>query len=210
MKALLLAAALVSGAALGAPAFAMSQDTANAEAQVRAIGHRWDGEVLQKTQPLFVPLLGKVGRGDVASTKDLAYGSDPKQKFDIYAPVKAVKGRPVVVYVHGGGLRGGDKDEQGTQGLINSNVPVYFAHHGMIGVSMNYRLVPGVQYPGGGDDLASVVKWLHANIAQYGGNPNQIFVIGHSAGGTVLGTYLYDGKVNGNAPQIAGAMFLSA
>src|SRR5579862_8003883 len=211
MKALYLAAAMIAASALacGAPAFAMSQDTANAEAQVRAIGHRWDGEVLQKTQPLFVPLLGKVARGDVASTKDLTYGNDPKQKLDIYAPVKAVKSRPVVVYVHGGGLVRGDKDEEGTQGLINSNVPVYFAHHGMIGVSINYRLVPGIQYPAGGEDLASAVKWLRAHVAQYGGNPNAIFVIGHSAGGYLLGTYLYDGKVNGNAPQIAGAMFLS-
>jgi acetyl esterase/lipase len=209
MKAFVLAAALAAGGLVCGSAFAMSQDTANAEAQVRAIGHRWDGEVLQKTQPLFVPLLGKVARGDIASTKDLAYGSDAKQKLDVYAPVKAVKGRPVVVYVHGGGLVRGDKDEEGTQGLINSNVPVYFAHHGMIGVSINYRLVPGVQYPGGGEDLASAVKWIRAHIAQYGGNPNQIFVIGHSAGGTVLGTYLYDGKVNNNAPEIAGAMFLS-
>jgi acetyl esterase/lipase len=200
---------ILIGLGLSGPARAMSEETAAAEAQIRAIGHRWDGEVLQKTQPLFVPLLKKVSRADIAAAKDLAYGGDPKQKLDIYAPAKAVRGRPVVVYVHGGGLSGGDKDSPNTDGLINSNVPVYFAHHGMIGVNLNYRLVPGIRYPAGGEDLASAVTWLHANVAHYGGNPNAIFVIGHSAGGYHLGTYLYDGKVNGNAPRIAGAIFLS-
>ena len=202
-------AAILASGLLGEPASAMSQDTANAEAQIRALGHRWDGEVLQKTQPLFVPLLAKVSRADIAATKDLAYGSDGKQKLDIYAPAKSVRGRPVVVYMHGGGLVRGDKDEADTDGLIDSNVPVYFAHHGMIGVNLNYRLVPRIQYPAGGEDVASAIKFLRAHVAQYGGNPNAIFVIGHSAGGYHLGTYLYDGKVNDNAPQIAGAIFLS-
>lgn len=202
-------AVLLAAELIGGPAFAMSQDTAQVEAQVRALGHRWDGEVLQKTQPLFVPLLAKASRADIAATKDLAYGDDPKQKLDIYAPEKTVHGRPVVVYIHGGGLVRGDKDEENTDGLINSNVPVYFAHHGMIGVNLNYRLVPGIKYPAGGEDVASAIQWLHAHIAQYGGDPGRIFVIGHSAGGYLLGTYLYDGAVNGNAPQIAGAIFLS-
>jgi len=203
------AATILAGGLLCGPAIAMNQDTANAEAQIRAIGHRWDGEVLQKTQPLFVPLLAKVSRADLAVTKDLAYGADPKQKLDIYAPAKSVHGRPVVVYIHGGGLSGGDKDAPNTDGLINSNVPVYFAHHGMVGINLNYRLVPGIKYPAGGEDVASAIKWLRTNVAQYGGNPDEIFVIGHSAGGYHLGTYLYDGKVNDNAPRIAGAIFLS-
>ena len=205
----LAAATILAGSLSWGAAYALDQDTANAEAQIRAIGHRWDGEVLQKTQPLFVPLLAKVSRADLAVTKDLAYGDDPKQKLDVYTPTKAVHGRPVVVYVHGGGLVRGDKDEENTNGLINSNVPVYFAHHGMVGVNLNYRLVPSIKYPAGGEDVANAMKWLHANIAHYGGNPDEIFVIGHSAGGFHLGTYLYDGKVNDNAPQIAGAIFLS-
>jgi acetyl esterase len=203
------AATILAGSLRCEPALAMSQDTAQVEAQIRALGHRWNGEVLEKTEPLFVPLLAKVSRADIAATKDLAYGVDAKQKLDIYAPVKPVRGRPVVVYIHGGGLTVGDKDDANTDGLINSNVPVYFAHHGMIGVNLNYRLVPGIQYPAGGEDLASAIEFLRAHVAQYGGNPDAIFVIGHSAGGYLLGTYLYDGKVNGNAPLIAGAIFLS-
>jgi triacylglycerol lipase len=191
-------------------AFASGKDTAAAEAKVRAIGKRWDGEVLRQTTPLFVPLLAKVSRRDIKATTDIAYGGDAKQKLDIYAPAKTGGSRPVVVYVHGGGLSGGDKDSPDTNGLINSNVPVYFAHHGMVGVNLNYRLVPGITYPAGGEDVASAVAWLHANIAKYGGDPNAIFVIGHSAGGFHLGTYLYEPTVNGpNGPAIAGAIFLS-
>ena len=73
---------ILMGLGLSGPARAMSQETAAAEAQIRAIGHRWDGEVLQKTQPLFVPLLGKVSRADIAATKDLAYGGDPAEALD--------------------------------------------------------------------------------------------------------------------------------
>ena len=156
-----------------------------------------------------MPLLAKVKREDLRTQKDIAYGTDEKQKLDVYAPAKTKGPRPVVVYIHGGGLARGDKDEAGTNDLINSNVPVYFARHGMVGVNVNYRLVPGAVYPSGGEDVAGAVKWVRANIAQYGGDPNAVFLIGHSAGGTVLGTYLYDAKVNNAAPEIAGAIFLS-
>jgi triacylglycerol lipase len=89
-------------------------------------------------------------------------------------------------------------------------VATYFVRNGMIGVNATYRLVPNVQWPGGGDDVALMAKWLKANIAQYGGDPNAIFMIGHSAGGTHLGTYLYDaGSQPADGPEIAGAIFLS-
>ncbi len=206
MKHLLAIALAVS---LGSHAFAMGKDTADAEAQVRAMGKRWDADVGRMTTPLYVPLLAKVSRQDIRATRDIAYGTDNTQKLDVYVTAKHGSRRPVVVYVHGGGLVRGDKDSPDANGLINSNVPIYFAHHGMVGVSINYRLIPNIKYPDGGADVAAAVKWVRANIAQYGGDPDAIFVIGHSAGGTVLGTYLYEPKVNDNAPAIAGAIFLS-
>ena len=207
MKYLLAAALALS--LLGTHAFAISKETADAEAQVRAMGKRWDGEVGRMTTPLYVPLLAKVSRTDIQATKDISYGADALQKLDVYVAIRHASHRPVVVYIHGGGLVRGDKDSPDTNGLVNSNVPVYFAHHGMVGVSINYRLVPNIKYPDGGADVALAVKWVRENIAKYGGDPNAIFLIGHSAGGTILGTYLYDAKVNANAPTIAGAIFLS-
>src|SRR5438105_3677953 len=92
------------------PALAMSKETAAVEAQVRAIGKRWDAEVLQKTAPLYVPLLQKVSRQGLAIDKDIGYGADEKQKLDVYVAEKNSRNRPVVVYIHGGGLTGGDKN----------------------------------------------------------------------------------------------------
>ncbi|HXQ51531.1 MAG TPA: alpha/beta hydrolase [Stellaceae bacterium] len=204
------AAALLAATLAAGPTMAMSQQTADVEAQIRALGKRWDGEVNQKSKQLYMPLLAKVPRKDIAVTKDLAYGADAQQKLDIYVRGTTGRGRPVVVYAHGGGLVRGDKNEPGTDGLIYSNVPVYFARHGMVGVNMNYRLVPNTTYPGAGADVAGAVTWLRTNIAKYGGDPNAIFVLGTSGGGTALATYLYEPKVQGaNGPEIAGAILLS-
>jgi acetyl esterase len=193
-----------------APAGAVDKATAEAQAQVRALGKRWDGEVLQKTAPLYTPLLQKVSRDGIKIEKDIAYGSDAKQKLDVYTSEKAGRGKAVVMYIHGGGLTGGDKDSPNTEGTQNSNVPVYFVKHGMVGVNFNYRLVPQAKYPNGGEDIAMAVTWLRGNVAKYGGDPNKIFLIGHSAGGTILGIYMYDSAVQPkDGPSIAGAMFLS-
>jgi acetyl esterase len=206
MKWLTLAAVLLL--AQFGPALAAETGTAKVEAQIRALGKRWDGEVNAKTTALYDPLLAKVSRADLAASADLAYGPDAMQKLDIFAPKTPGPMRPIVVYIHGGGMVRGDKDSPNH--LTDSNVPVYFAHHGMVGVSMNYRLVPAAKFPSGGADVALAVAWLHANAPRYGGNPDAIFLIGHSAGGTVLGTYLYDAQVNGpGGPAIAGAIFLS-
>jgi triacylglycerol lipase len=201
---------LALGTLLASPALAMSKQTADVEARVRELGKRWDAEVLQKTAPLYVPLLQKVSRQGLAIEKDIGYGTDEKQKLDIYVAEKKIRNRPVVVYIHGGGLTGGDKDSPNTEGTQNSNVPVYFAKHGMVGVSVNYRLVPQAKYPSGGEDLRGAVTWLRGNVAKYGGDPNAIFLIGHSAGGTHLGTYMYDADVQSkDGPSVAGAIFLS-
>lgn len=201
---------LVLGCLLAGPVLAMSKQTAEVEAKVRELGKRWDAEVLQKTAPLYVPLLQKVSRQGLAIDQDISYGPDDKQKLDVYVAEKKGRNRPVVVYIHGGGLTGGDKNSPNTEGTQNSNVPVYFAKHGMVGVSINYRLVPQAKYPSGGEDLRGAVTWLRANVQKYGGDPNSIFLIGHSAGGTHLGTYMYDADVQPkDGPSVAGAIFLS-
>jgi triacylglycerol lipase len=116
----------------------------------------------------------------------------------------------VVVYIHGGGWVRGDKVVPNPPGLFHHNIATYFVRNGMIGVNATYRLVPNVQWPGGGEDVASMAKWLKANIAQYGGDPEAIFMIGHSAGGTHLGTYLYhEGVRSADGAPIAGAILLS-
>jgi acetyl esterase/lipase len=122
----------------------------------------------------------KTGGGfDVEHVRDLAYRDDKdadpvKHKLDLYLP-KGQKDFPVLFFVHGGGWRQGDKKIYGGIGQV-------FARNGIGTVVTNYRLSPGVQHPEHIKDVARAFAWTHAHIAKYGGNPDQIFVSGHSAG----------------------------
>lgn len=91
--------------------------------------------------------------------------------LDIYYP-DTDKGFPTVVWFHGGGLKGGKKD-----------LPEGFRKKGLAVVSVNYRLFPKCKCPDYIDDAAMALAWAFENIASYGGDPDQIYVSGHSAGG---------------------------
>ena len=107
---------------------------------------------------------------------DLAYGSDPKQVLDLYLPEGEVSDAPVFLFLHGGGFREGDKAHYGS-------VAEPFVNRGVITAVASYRLTgSGAHYPDQPDDTKSTVKWLFENISQYGGNPENIYVGGHSAG----------------------------
>ena len=107
---------------------------------------------------------------------DLAYGSDPKQVLDLYLPEGEVSNAPVFLFLHGGGFREGDKAHYGS-------VAEPFVKAGVITAVASYRLTgSGAHYPDQPNDVKSTVKWLFDNIGQYGGNPEAIYVGGHSAG----------------------------
>ena len=107
---------------------------------------------------------------------DLAYGPDPKQVLDLYLPEGEVSDAPVFLFLHGGGFREGDKAHYGS-------VAEPFVNRGVITAIASYRLTgSGSHYPDQPDDVKSTVKWLFENIKQYGGNPENIYVGGHSAG----------------------------
>ncbi|MSQ53396.1 MAG: alpha/beta hydrolase, partial [Betaproteobacteria bacterium] len=80
----------------------------------------------------------------------------------------------------------------------------------MVGINATYRLIPKAKYPNGADDVAAMVRWAKANVAKHGGDPNAIFVFGHSVGGTVVGGYLYNQSVQPEGdPSVLGALLLS-
>ena len=107
---------------------------------------------------------------------DLAYGTDPKQRLDIYLPKGEVVNAPVFLFVHGGGFREGDKAHYGS-------VAEPFIKRGIITVAPSYRLTgSGAHYPDQPNDIKSAVRWIFDNIEQYGGDPENIYVAGHSAG----------------------------
>ncbi|TWT33965.1 Carboxylesterase NlhH [Posidoniimonas corsicana] len=96
--------------------------------------------------------------------------------LDIYPPATGAKAAPVVVFFHGGSITGGDK--QTCQAIADLLTP-----RGVIVVSANYRLSPSANYPDYVEDAAAAVRWVHANIADRGGDPGRLYISGHSAGG---------------------------
>lgn len=100
----------------------------------------------------------------------------PRQQLDIYSPPAAGSAKlPVVFWIHGGGWQGGDKDDVGIK-------PKVLTERGFLFVSTNYRLLPDVSMEVLTQDVARSLAWVHKNIAKYKGDPQQIFVGGHSAG----------------------------
>ena len=127
---------------------------------------------------------------DIQVFRDIPYASidgvDPNRlSLDIYVPDPLPVGpMPVVVWVHGGAWRIGDKSYQ------MQHKPPLFAEAGYCFVSINYRLSPDppnsdpdrVLYPTHEEDVAAAIAWVYDNIATYGGDPDRIALMGHSAG----------------------------
>jgi len=121
-------------------------------------------------------------------TRDIPYGSDPRHILDIYMPTGAVK-VPVIVFAHGGAFVEGQKDRSEE---IHANVGWYFTRNGVAFVNIEYRLAPAHPYPSAVEDVGAAVAWVRANIGALGGDAENIFVMGHSAGGAHAGCYAYN------------------
>jgi acetyl esterase/lipase len=108
--------------------------------------------------------------------RDLPYANPghKRQVLDVYSPKKA-KDLPVVFWIHGGGWQGGDKASVQLK-------PKAFVGKGFVFVSTNYRLLPGVDMATIVRDVARSLRWVHDHIAEHGGDPKRLFVMGHSAG----------------------------
>ncbi len=123
---------------------------------------------------------------EVKEVKDISYyngkEADPKKhKLDLYLP-KERKDFPVLFFVHGGGWKSGDRNYFGVYSAIGK----FFARHGIGTVVISYRLSPAVQHPEHIKDVARAFAWTCKNIATYGGNAEEIFISGHSAGGHLV------------------------
>jgi acetyl esterase/lipase len=123
---------------------------------------------------------------EVETKTDVAYRTDKdadpvKHKLDIYTP-KGQKDFPVLMFVHGGAWKSGNK---GMYAAIGHT----FAKQGIGTVVINYRLTDQkneVKHPDHIKDVAAAFAWVHANIGKYGGRNDRIFISGHSAGGHLV------------------------
>jgi arylformamidase len=108
--------------------------------------------------------------------RDLAYAQpkNERQTLDVYAPAAGTQ-RPVVFWIHGGGWQKGDKSE------VHSK-PQAFVDKGFVFTSTNYRFIPTATMQQMTADVAKSIRWVYDHAAEYGGDPNSLFVMGWSAG----------------------------
>lgn len=134
---------------------------------------------------------------------DIAYGTQPRQKLDIYTPTAAppASGWPVVVFFYGGSWNTGSRAQY-------QFVAEALAARGVLTLVADYRLYPEVRYPDFLSDSAQALAYGFDHAAQLGGNPKKVFVMGHSAGGYNAAMLALDArwlKGVGHAPsELAG------
>jgi acetyl esterase/lipase len=113
--------------------------------------------------------------GSVQATRALQYGSDARNALDVYRPAGNATAAPVVVFFYGGNWVSGKREDYAFVGRA-------LAARGFVVVVPDYRLYPQVRYPDFLVDSAGALAWIAREIAAYGGDPQRIFVMGHSAG----------------------------
>lgn len=135
--------------------------------------------------PYFLALFPLIAQAGTIKT-DVAFGDHPLQKLDVYLPDSPAKS-PVMVYIHGGGWAKGDKAAVGLK-------PAFFNGKGWIFVSVNYRLLPEGKHPANVEDIAHALAKVHDEVAEQGGDPGKLFVMGHSAGAHLASLVATDPK----------------
>lgn len=108
-------------------------------------------------------------------TEGIAYGDDPRQKLDVYVPRHTLENAPVVVFFYGGSWNSGSRSDY-------SFVGEALASRGVVAVLADYRLYPQVRYPLFLEDGAKAVAWTHDHIHRFSGDPQRLYLMGHSSG----------------------------
>ncbi|CAM9974609.1 unnamed protein product, partial [Scytosiphon promiscuus] len=129
-----------------------------------------------------------------------------KHRLDVYIP-SAPFPRPrsrTCLFVHGGSWQRGDRRHPAVPDQFYGNVGRAFAAKGLVGLVMSYRLAPGVQHPEQVRDVARAIRWARDNVSQYGGDGEDLVLVGHSAGAHLAALCLADSRWLEEAGVIAG------
>ena len=169
-------------------------------ARIRELGN---GVRARETAELYATQARMFSTADVNVSDEIAYGPDDGQRLQVYSgknrnnPQNAA---PVILLVHGGGFARG--------GLGNfTTAATHFAGLGYVAVNMTYPLAPKATWPSGAQSVARAVNWIKENAADIKANPDNIFVLGQSAGGNLVADFVFrPDLVEGESPEVAGAI----
>ena len=120
-------------------------------------------------------LNGVVPSDTYRAAKELRYGPHPRHALDLYRPLEAASAAPVVVFFYGGNWNAGERSNYVFVGEA-------LASRGIVAVVPDYRLYPEVRFPDFLHDCAAAVRWTFERVAEFGGDPGRVFLMGHSAG----------------------------
>jgi acetyl esterase/lipase len=166
---------------------------------------------------LAIPFLyEKVELPESQVVRDLTYwdgaDQDPKKhRLDLFLP--AGTRWPVLLFTHGGGWTEGDKGLRVGGADVYGNIGRFFAAHGVGTAIINYRLLPDVSWRDQLQDVARAAAWLHSHIGEYGGDPDRLFLSGHSAGSQLVTRVALDPaplqQINLSSAMICGVAAVS-
>lgn len=142
---------------------------------------------------LAVPAAAEDLPAGAAVRKDIAYGADRDQRFDVYLPAHP-HDAPILFMVHGGGWKHGDKD----MSRVVDNKVVRWLPKGIIFVTVNYRMMPELEPVHQADDVAAALAKVQAMAPGWGGDRDNVILMGHSAGAHLV-------TLLNSAPEIATA-----
>jgi len=125
--------------------------------------------------------------------KNISYGADKAQRFDVYLPANPANA-PILFMVHGGGWKRGDKD---SRGVVDNKIARWLPK-GIIFVTVNYRMMPEEEPLAQAGDVGLALAKVQALAQSWGGNPDDIILMGHSAGAHLV-------TLLNMAPEIATA-----
>jgi len=174
------------------------------------IGPKWKSDTRGHIRLMieeFSKVLATAPKDGVRVVRDISYGDHDRQALDVYVPDQGQARYPALIFVHGGGFTDGHRNLTSD---IYANVLYYFARNGVVGINAGYRLAADAKYPEATKDIASVVRWVHDNAADYAIDPKRIFLMGHSAGGAHVASYAYDKRQHpSSGPGLTGLFVIS-
>jgi acetyl esterase/lipase len=154
---------------------------------------------------VFVLANAPTAFGSFDRHSDLAYGEDARQRLDVYSPRNAAQ-RPVVIFWYGGTWVKGSKANYRFVGAA-------LAERGFVAVLPDYRLYPSVTFPAFCEDGAHALAWVEAHAQEFGGDPQRIVLMGHSAGAHMAAfiafNHAFDEQAGAETQSIVGLVGLS-